>query len=132
MIDLKLYFNGHTGSGVLATADGRGVVNTAIYARPHVLEDSTVAFIMRDRLSRKNLLENGYAGYLFRENGEGHQGLRLHLKLLQESTDHELLKQPSRSPGNGRGHAVEETRYLVTFSVEKCLALIGDKEFEIA
>jgi hypothetical protein len=38
---------------VLATSDSGGKVSTAIYARPHVLEDSTVAFIMRNRLSRK-------------------------------------------------------------------------------
>jgi hypothetical protein len=131
IMNLKNYFTEHTGMGVLATADRKGIVNTAIYARPHVFEDSTLGFIMRDRLSRKNILENGNAGYLFLESGETYRGLRLRLKLMGESTDHELLSKALRSHGSDRDNPTNEQRFLVTFSMEKCFALVGGEEIEI-
>jgi hypothetical protein len=50
-MDLKEYFDDTKGVGVLATADGEGKVDAAIYARPHFMEDGTLAVIMRDRLT---------------------------------------------------------------------------------
>jgi hypothetical protein len=130
-MNLKEYFTEQTGTGVLATADKNGIVNTAIYARPHVFDDSTLAFIMRDRLSRKNLLENGHASYLFHESGASFKGVRLRLKLIGESTNHELLSKVSRSHGGDRDIPPDEPRFLVTFSLEKCFTLIGGQEIEI-
>ena len=130
-MNLKKYFTEHAGTGVLATADRNGIVNTAIYARPHVFDDSTLGFIMRGRLSRKNLLENGHAGYLFLENGESYKGMRLRLKLISESNDHELLSIVSQSRGDDRDNPTKEQRFLVTFSLEKCFSLIGAEEIEI-
>ncbi|HOD27619.1 MAG TPA: hypothetical protein PKH03_00275 [Syntrophales bacterium] len=49
---LDTYFETHTGIGVLSTADAEGRVNAAIYGRPHVLDEQTVAFIAADRLAR--------------------------------------------------------------------------------
>jgi hypothetical protein len=43
---------------VLATADGDGKVNSSVYARPHMMEDGSLAFIMRDRLTLKNIQSN--------------------------------------------------------------------------
>ena len=42
---LKEYFEDRSGTGVLATADGEGKVDAAIYSTPHVLDNGTVAFI---------------------------------------------------------------------------------------
>jgi acyl-CoA thioesterase FadM len=53
-MELSQYFESVNGIGVLATADGNGHVNSAIYAKPHFMEDGTLAFIMRDRLSHAN------------------------------------------------------------------------------
>jgi hypothetical protein len=39
------------GHGVLATADSTGKVNAVVYARPHVMDEKTVAFIMAERLT---------------------------------------------------------------------------------
>ena len=130
-MDLKKYFTEHTGTGVFASADKNGIVNTAIYARPHVLDDATLGFIMRPRLSRKNIHENGNASYLFLESGESYKGARFRLKLIAESSDHELLSNVSRSHGTDRDNATEEQRFLVTFSVQKCFSLIGGEEIEI-
>ncbi len=130
-MDLKRYFTEHTGTGVLATSDSQGKVSTAIYARPYVLEDSTVAFIMRNRLSRKNILENGHAGYLFHEGGPGHAGVRLSLNFLEESTDHDLLLESTRSKAAKGKAKTEEPRYLATFAVEKCFKLVGGEEIKL-
>jgi hypothetical protein len=46
MMDLRGYFENTKGHGVLASADEHGRVNMAIFSRPHVFEDQTIAFIM--------------------------------------------------------------------------------------
>ncbi len=130
-MDLHKYFEEHTGTGVLATADDTGKVNTAIYARPHVLDDKTVAFVMRDRLSRQNLLKNGSANYLFLESGAAYKGMRLGLKLIDESTDPELIASMSRRKMAGKEYSADEARFVVRFSVEKGLALVGGDEIII-
>lgn len=120
---LKDYFENTHGTGVLATADGEGRVDAAIYARPHVLDDGTVAFIMLDRLTHKNLESNPYATFLFMEKGEGYRGVRMFLKKLREDTDEALIDSLSRrclSPEHTRGR-----KFLVIFQPEKILDLIG-------
>ena len=67
-MDLKQYFKETEGTGVLATSDVMGNVDAAIYARPHFMEDGTVALIMKDRLSHANLQSNPRATFLFTEN----------------------------------------------------------------
>jgi hypothetical protein len=64
-MSLKEYFDTTKGIGFLFTADGDGQVDAAIYARPHFMEDGTMAFIMRDRLSHHNLQSNPHATFLF-------------------------------------------------------------------
>jgi hypothetical protein len=78
-MDLKEYFESTEGFGVLTTADGEGNVNSAVYARPHMMEDGSLAFIMRDRRSYKNLKSNPNAMYLFKADGPGYKGKRLYL-----------------------------------------------------
>ena len=46
MMDLRDYFDNAKGHGVLATSDDKGRVNMAIFSRPHVFEDQTIAFII--------------------------------------------------------------------------------------
>ena len=130
-MDLQSYFTEHKGTGVLATADDKGVVNTAIYARPHVFDDKTVAFIMRDRLSRHNLLHNNSANYLFLESGAAYKGIRLSLKMIDESTDPEMIASLSKRKMAGREYSLDEARFAVRFSVEKGLVLVGGKEITI-
>jgi hypothetical protein len=52
---LKEYFEETYGTGVLSTADSEGKVDAAIYSTPHVFDDGTLAFIMRERLTHHNL-----------------------------------------------------------------------------
>jgi hypothetical protein len=120
-MDLKEYFEKVKGIGVIATADSQGKVNAAIFSRPHVMEDGTIAFIMPERLTYHNLQSNPHAAYLFKEDGEGWKGVRLHLRKVKEEKDTELLRSLKRRRYEGD----EEGRHLVFFQVEKVFPLIG-------
>ena len=90
-MELKDYFEGTKGKGMLATADKAGKVDVAVYAKPHFVEDGNVAFIMADRLTHHNLQSNDSAAYLFLEEGTGYKGKRLYLTKVREEQDTELL-----------------------------------------
>jgi hypothetical protein len=120
---LKFYFENTKGTGILATADSDGKVDAAIYSRPHFLEEDTLAFIMRDRLTHHNLTSNPHASFLFIENGPGYKGKRLFLKKVKEEENPELVGKIKR-----RRYTDEnlEPKFLVYFTLEKELPLIGD------
>jgi hypothetical protein len=88
---LKEYLNNVSGKGILATADSEGRVDAAIYSKPHILEDGTLAFIMRDHLTHHNVGSNPYATYLFIEEGHHYKGIRLFIKKVREDTDPGIL-----------------------------------------
>ena len=121
-MELKEYFENTEGRGILATADGDGKVDTAIYARPHFMDDGTIALIMRDRLSHHNLQSNSHACYMFVEKGRGYRGKRLFLSKVREEQDSELLQSLRR-----RQYIVEkdESKFLVFFKIDKELPLVG-------
>ena len=122
------YFENTKGVGVLATADADGAVDVAIYARPHVLDEETVAFIMRDRLSHANLQSNPRAAYLFHEAGEGYSGKRLYLTKVGEETDTAEVAALSRRTTPSSCTDDTETRFLVTFRIDRVRPLVGDGE----
>ena len=125
---LSQYFEKKKGKGVIATADSKGKVGMAIYARPRFINEKTVAFIMADRLMHKNLQSNPSASYLFMEDGPRYAGKRLYLTMVKEEMDSELIDQIRRKDscpvdeGYKRGQ-----RFLVHFKVNKVLPLIGAK-----
>lgn len=123
MKSLKFYFENTKGTGILATADKDGKVDAAIYARPHFLEEDKLGFIMRDRLTHHNLMSNPHASFLFIENGPGYKGKRLFLKKVKEEENPELVGKIKR-----RRYTDEnlEPKFLVYFTLEKELPLIGD------
>ena len=122
-MDLAEYFENTKGIGVLATADAEGRVDAAIYARPHIMEDGTLAMIMRDRLTHHNLQSNPHATFLFVENGPGYKGIRLFLRKLREEQDTDLLKELKRKQYVADQ---DEPKFLVFFETLKKLPLIGD------
>lgn len=126
-MDLRVYFENVKGRGILATADGQGRVDAAIYAKPHVMDDETVAFIMAERLTHENLQSNGHAAYLFMEDGSGYKGTRLFLTKVKEEQDSELL-YALRSKRYASEKEEGKTRFLVYFKVDKVLPLIGPGE----
>jgi len=123
-MNISEYFEKAKGRGILATADSEGKVDIAVYASPHVMDDETVAFIMRDRLTHSNLQSNPHAAYLFMEDGPGYKGVRLFLSKIREEQDSVLLFSIRRKDYQ----ETEEQRgplFLVIFKVEKVLPLIG-------
>lgn len=124
-MNLKEYFESKKGVGVISTSDKEGRVDSAIYARPHVMDDGSLAFIMRERLTHKNIGENPFAVYLFIENAPGYQGVRLYLKKIREETNAELIKAMTRRCLTPEEGAAKGLKYLVYFTIEKVLKLIG-------
>jgi len=118
------YFENTVGTGVLATADSNGNVDAAIYARPHVTDEQTVAFIMNERLSYQNITSNPKAVYLFLESCPGYKGKRLYLTKIREETDKELIDSIRRK--TEKHHDSDLKRHLVYFRVDRTRPLIGE------
>ncbi len=123
-MELQTYFSKHEGTGVLATSNIKGEVDAAVYAIPHIVDNTTIGFIMRPRLSYQNLQSNPRAMYLFIEKGAGYQGCRLYLKKLGEEKDMDTINALRRSHHGGD----EASAVLVYFTVEYIRPLIGDVE----
>jgi len=123
-MDLGKYFEDTSGFGILATADAEGHVDAAIYSRPHFIDEATVAFIMADRLTHRNLTTNPHAVYLFRESRPGYFGIRLYLTKLKEEQDSPLIEELRRKK-HGMEDASPHTRFLVYFRINKVRPLTG-------
>jgi len=127
-MSLQNYFENVKGLGIMATADSDGMVDLAVYAKPHVIDDTTVAFVMRERLSHQNLKSNPNAAYMFVEKGDGYRGKRLYLTEIREETNSSLIeefrkKQPEICPAGD-----DSNKYLVFFQVNDVWPLVGDKQ----
>lgn len=123
---LKDYFKKTKGFGVLSTADEKGKVDAAIYASPHVIDDTQIAFIMSDRLSHLNTTKNPYAVYLFRSDTAGYEGKRLYLKKVKETDDPKLIEKICQAewPGPYCSASYLKGTFLVYFTVESELPLV--------
>jgi hypothetical protein len=123
-MEWKDYFKKKSGMGFLATSNSKGDVDIAVYSRPKVMDDGTLAYGMADRLTHANLQENPHAVYAFNEGG--FQGVRLFLEKVREETKGPLLdsiRQEAESVvGPGIGDFV---KFVVYFRVTKQLPLVG-------
>ena len=127
-MDLKAYFENTEGMGILSTADADGNVDAALYARPHVQDDTTIALIMQPRLSYTNLQTNPKAVYLFIEKGPGYQGKRFYLEKIRTEDDPDKVQAARRS-----NHGSAETKArakFVFFRITHIRPLVGDVEEE--
>ena len=130
MENLLEYFEKAKGLGILGTADKDGKVNAALYAKPHFMEDGTIAFIMADRLTHRYIQANSKAVYLFVEKSEEHySGKRLYLTRVKESEDLALIEELRRKRKcKCSGELKMEKSFLVYFQIDSVLPLVGDKE----
>jgi len=123
------YFEKKKGRGVIATADSEGRVGVAVYARPHFIDEKTVAFIMADRLMHKNVQSNPHAAYLFLESGDRYVGKRLYLTRIKEEKNAALIDKIRRKESCPVYDKYKGAiKYLVYFHVDKVLPLIGAKK----
>lgn len=106
----------HSGLGVLSTSSGNGSVNSAVYGRPHVIDETTLVWGMTDKGSYRNISENPHAAYLFKADGPGFSGVRLTLELIRTEEDGELLavikKNTDLIVGPGAGAAVTHAAWF--------------------
>jgi len=124
-MDLVTYFDTTKGLGVLSTADSEGNVDSAVYVRPHILEDGTLAPIMRDQLSHHNLQSNPKASYLFVEKGIGYKGKRFFMTKVVGDADKEKIHSLKRRNLKDSETDSSEAKFLVYFRIDKELPLIG-------
>jgi len=80
------------GLGVMSTSSSDGKVSSAVYARPHVIDETTLVWGMTDRRTYQNLTRNRHAAYLFKTSGPGFSGVRLTLELIKTEQEGDLLK----------------------------------------
>lgn len=112
------------GRGVMATSDAKGVVNTAVYSRPHFVDDDTLAWGMTEGRTYRNIIQNPYASYLFMEL-RGYKGVRLGLRLKEIKDAGEMLDEIREhtadivSPAAG-----ESVRHLACFTIVEIRALV--------
>ncbi len=126
-MELRDYFEHTDGTGVLATCDAAGSVDTALYAAPHFMEDETIAFIMAERRSYANLRSNPNASYLFIESHPGtkkYEGRRLTLTMVREEQDEKLVESLRRKI---RGTSTND-RHVVYFEIREIRPLVGDRQ----
>ena len=124
-MSLAEYFENIKGLGVLATSDSDGNVDIAVYSRPYIIDEKTIAFSMLERLSYTNIQSNPKAAYMFAEQGEGYAGKRLHLTKTGEEKDPELIKEIKQQHTKTR-EPDEKVRHLIYFTVDKIRPLVGD------
>ena len=112
------------GRGVIGTASKDGVVNMAVYAVPHDVDDETVAWGMTDGRTWNNVRENPNASYTYFAPGEGFRGARLTLSLSRTEDSGEMLakireRTASSSPGNP-----QEVKHVAYFKVVETRSLV--------
>jgi hypothetical protein len=78
---------------------------------------------MRDRLTHHNIQSNPRATYLFIEDGPGYKGKRLFLRKTGEEQNPDKIAAMRRRQ---RIEANDEMKFVVYFTLEKELPLIGD------
>lgn len=125
MLNLHEYFETAQGKGILATCDAAGNVDVALYAKPHVIDNETVAFIMCQRTSYENLKSNLNAAYLFLEDGQGYKGHRLYLTKERQETNNDLVAAWSRRTGYIAPSTDDSQKFIVYFKVTRIRPLVG-------
>jgi hypothetical protein len=113
------------GRGIIGTADAAGVVNMAVFAIPHVIDEETLAWGFTEGRSIANLRLNPHASYLYLAPTRGYSGWRLTLTMTQEIGEGELLQkikeEATSFSGSMAGAAVKQVVY---FKVEEVRPLI--------
>jgi hypothetical protein len=106
----------HPGLGVMSTSSSDGKVNSAVYARPHVIDETTLVWGMTDKRTYQNLTRNRHAAFLFKIGGPGFSGVRLALELIKTEEEGDLLAiikaNTDEIVGPGAGAAVTHAAWF--------------------
>lgn len=126
-MDLKAYFKVAQGVGILATCDPASMVDMAVYAKPAVVDNHTIAFVMRQRLSHQNLRKNLRAAYMFIEKGEpDYKGIRLYMTMVREEANTSVIEKMRKQQPWIYPDGDDSEKYLVLFRVDRIRPLAGE------
>jgi len=109
------------GLGIMATVSKDGAVNTAVYARPHVIDEQTLVWGMTNGRTYRNISENPQASFLFKASGPGFSGVRLALELVKTEESGPILAKIKQNAdatvGPGTGTAVTHAAWFAVTEV---------------
>jgi len=123
-MSLAEYFEKTQGRGILATADAAGKVDMAIYSKPHVMPDGTLAFIMAEHRTHQNIQANPKVCFLFMESGGWFAGVRLYLTKTRETDDPNLVSEICKTCSY-HFHGDQLSPHIVFFKVDEERPLVG-------
>jgi hypothetical protein len=126
-MDLAAYFKNTRGTGILATCDPENEVDLAVYSKPVVLDSETLALVMKQRQSHRNLQKHLKACYMFIE-ADGNAGLRLSLTMEREEKNRSLVEQLRKEQPCMYPEEVDSDKFLVFFRVDRVRPLAGDSD----
>ncbi|MEJ2182918.1 MAG: pyridoxamine 5'-phosphate oxidase family protein [Nitrospirota bacterium] len=113
------------GTGVMTSASAEGRVNAAIYARPHVTEEGTLAWGMTEGRTLRNVKENPSALFLYMNPGVGYAGVRVALRRERLETAGPLLDEIRQRTEELVGPEVaRRVVYVAYFSVTEVRPLV--------
>jgi len=127
-MDLTAYFEKAQGTGILATCDPEVEVDMAVYSKPVIIDSSSLALVMKERLSHRNLQKHLKACYMFIESGQAAKGIRLYLTMERQEKNNSLIeklrqKQPCMFPKED-----DSEKFLVIFKIDRVRPLVGDEK----
>jgi len=109
------------GLGVMATASKDGNVNTAVYARPHIIDEQTMVWGMTEGRTYLNIIENPQASFLFKTSGPGFSGVRMALEHVKTEESGPMLakikENADATVGSGTGAAVTHAAWFMVTEV---------------
>ncbi|MBC8018503.1 MAG: pyridoxamine 5'-phosphate oxidase family protein [Verrucomicrobia bacterium] len=115
----------NSGLGVMSTSSSDGKVNSAVYARPHVIDETTLVWGMTDKRTYQNLTRNRHAAYLFKASTTGFSGVRLALELIRTEEEGDLLATIKKNTdvivGPGAGAAVTHAAWFRVTEVRELI-----------
>ncbi|MEN8126778.1 MAG: pyridoxamine 5'-phosphate oxidase family protein [Planctomycetota bacterium] len=126
-MNLSDYFEKNEGTGILATCDPGRHVDQAIYSKPFVVDENTVAFVMKQRISHQNLRRLPRACYVFLEKGPGYKGVRMHLTVQREEKNRSLIKALRKKQPCIYPESDDSDKFLVFFEVDQIRPLVGNE-----
>jgi hypothetical protein len=127
-VKLMEYFNKQPRIGVISTSSKDGMVNSAVYGSPQMIDEKTVIVALARGRTFANLQENPNATFLIMEPGPGildWKGIRVYLRMKEYATSGPQLdayrSQTARIVGE---QAAEMIKVLATFEVTEVRPLI--------
>jgi hypothetical protein len=104
------------GWGVMSTSSSDGRVNSAVYARPHVIDETTLVWGMTNKRTYQNLSRNRHAAFLFKTGNPGFNGVRLAMELIRTEESGDLLETNKNNAeeivGPGAGASVTHAAWF--------------------